>query len=172
KNGITKIDAGSGVAYSWRSGSLSGRAEQQKLMDAAGFDGQVSKYLAEIKHRCSGSFAARPGLNNEKNGVSVSAYETACVSAAASTATAVLFYSQNGLFTSITHEGSLDDLDAGMDIRDKLADKLLRFKIAPSPGVATHVAPPWQCSVSGKDSMTSEARRVGPAGLDKFPGRY
>src|SRR5205085_1739401 len=62
--------------------------------------------------------------------------------------------SQNGLFTSITHEGSLDDMDAGMDIRDKLADKLLRFKIAPSPGVATHVAPPWQCSVRGKDSMS------------------
>ena len=72
KDGITKIDAASGVAYSWRSGSLSGRAEQQPLLDPAAFDEQVSKYLARIKDLCSGTFAAKPGLNKEENGVVVS----------------------------------------------------------------------------------------------------
>jgi hypothetical protein len=197
KDGITKSDAASGVAYSWQSGWLSGRAEQQELGDPAGFDGQVSKYLARIKDRCGGSFAARPGLRKEENGVVVSAYEAACVSDAGSTSDSVLLYSQNGLFTSIAHEGSLDDMDAAMDIRDKLADKLLQFKIASAPISETPAAPPGgsavnanaaspppQGSLRGKDpitaGLTARASLTGPvvsgahlitaAELEKFLG--
>jgi hypothetical protein len=182
KDGITKIDAASGVAYSWQSGSLSGRAEQQPLRDPAGFDGQVSKYLARIRDRCSGSFAARPGLKKEENGVVVSSYEAACVGEAGSTSASVLFYSQNGLFTAIAHEGSLDDMDAGMDIRDKLADKLLQFMITSSPISETPAAPlggssvndnaaspPPQGSLRSKDPM-SDARLITAAELEKFLG--
>jgi hypothetical protein len=167
KDGITRIDAGSGVAYSWQSGSLSGRAEQQKLGDPAGFDGQVSKYLDTSKERCNGAFAAKPDLKKEENGVVVSAYEIACVSEAGSTSASVLFFSQSDMFTTIAHEGSLDDMDAGMDIRDKLADKLLQSNIASAPAVETPAAPPPQGSLRSKDPR-SDASLITAAELEKF----
>ncbi len=180
-DGITKIDAASGVAYSWQSGSLSGRAEQQKLDDPAGFEGQVSKYLASIKDRCRGTFAARPGLKKEGNGVAVSAYEVACVSEAGSTSASLLFYRQNGLFTAIAHEGSLDDMDAGMDIRDNLSDKLLQFDIASAAAIETPVhpsdgnssndniaSPPLQRPIRSKDHPVSGAGLITAAELESF----
>ncbi len=126
KGGVKQIDTASGVAYSWRSGSLTGRAEQHRQPDPAGLEEQVSKYLVRSMENCSLAFAARPGPKKTHGGVVVFTYEFACADQAGGSAASVLFYSKNGLFTAIAHEGSLDDIQAGMDIRDKLADKMLR----------------------------------------------
>ncbi len=128
KSGITKVHVGSGVAFTWRTGSLSGEAEQQKLRDPSGFDEMVAEYLISSMERCDRAFAAKAGLKKENGGTVVLTYDLACADKADGMSVSVLFYSQTGLFTFIAHEGSLDDMDAGMEIRDKLAEKSLAVR--------------------------------------------
>ena len=129
-NGIKESDSSPGsVAYVWETGRLSGSAEQQPLKNRGGFNGEVSKFLAKAKNLCTGSFAAKPGLKKEANGIVVSAYEIVCIGDTGTLSASVLFYSRKGLFTTIAHESSLDDMDVAMDIRDRLAARLLQSNV-------------------------------------------
>jgi hypothetical protein len=94
------------------------------------FDSLVSKYLARTKARCLGTFAAKPGNSHEAGGIKASEYEIACVGDSGNISASVLFYSHKGIFTAIAHEGSVDDMDDAMDIRDRLASKILLTRLA------------------------------------------
>jgi hypothetical protein len=125
-DGIKKSDSSPGsVAYVWETGRLSGSAEQQPLKNRAGFKGEISKFLAKAKSLCTGSFAAKPGIKKQANGVVASTYEIVCIGRSGALSASLLFYSRKGLFTAIAHESGLDDMDAAMDVRDKLAARLL-----------------------------------------------
>ncbi len=126
-NGIKKSDSGPGsVSYVWETGRLAGSAEQQPLKNRGGFNGEVSKFLTKAKNLCTGSFAAKPGMKKEANGMTLSAYEIVCIGDSSTLSASVLFFSHKGLFTTIAHESSLDDMGAAMDVRDRLAARLLQ----------------------------------------------
>ncbi len=131
---IKRVDGPAGtIAYNWKAGALFGSAEQQKMSSSnssGGFDALVSKYLARTKARCLGTFAAKPGDTHDAGGIKSSEYEIACVGDAGNISASVLFFSHKGIFTAIAHEGSVDDMDDAMDIRDRLATKILQTKLA------------------------------------------
>lgn len=123
-SGIKKIEKASGpssVAYSWDMGGLFGSAEQAPMQNPEQFKTLISKYLDKTKSRCAGDFAASPVPVEKSGSVLVESYEIACIGADGNGATAALaFYGQNGVFTTVAHEASMDSMDLAMDARDRV----------------------------------------------------
>ncbi len=115
----------------WQIGKLFGSAEQRSIAGSGAFDGYVQQYLDKTKKRCSGQFAAVPGPTQDISGVQTADYEVACVSEGGGGASAsLLFYSRDGVFTTIAHESTVEAMDQAMDVRDRLASSVTSSKMA------------------------------------------
>ena len=113
------------VAYRWETEGLFGTAEQKTIQSSAQFDSYVSEYLNKTKSRCTGQFASVPALDEVTGPNRLAAYEIACVDdSGAGASAALVFESQNGIFTTIAHEASPESMDVAMDARDKLVSAL------------------------------------------------
>jgi|GEM_PF-3079048 len=118
------------ASYSWDTGTLFGSAEQQPILAGNDYQRLSDAYLAKTKNRCRGQFAAVPLMNKDHGGAKISTYEIACVGGAGSASAALVFFSKDGAFTAIAHEGDLNAMDTAMDIRDNLVSSLLSNKLA------------------------------------------
>ncbi len=118
------------VAYSWDTGALFGSAEQKVMESDDAFDGYVSAYLKKTESRCQGDFAAVPVADDGAAGSRFSAYEIACIGQTENASASLVFFSRDGLFTTIAHEGGLQGMDIAMDARDRLLSMLMGTKIA------------------------------------------
>ncbi len=119
------------VAYRWETEGLFGTAEQKTIQSTAQFDTYVTEYLNKTKSRCTGQFASVPALDEAKGPNRLAAYEIACVDdAGAGASAALVFESQNGIFTTIAHEASPESMDVAMDARDKVVSALQSGKTA------------------------------------------
>ncbi|MDB5491170.1 MAG: hypothetical protein JWO78_1019 [Micavibrio sp.] len=110
------------VSYRWKSDGLFGTIEQKTMDNAGQYDSLVQAYIEKTKSRCKGQFAAVPGMTSMNGGTRASAYEIACVDdkSGDGASASVVFYSQNGSFTTVAHEASSDSMDVAMDARDKI----------------------------------------------------
>lgn len=130
---VTKVEKASGpaqVAYSWDASGLFGSAEQKTMDRPEQFQTMVNQYLEKTKARCNGDFAASPVPAADVAGMQVSSYEIACISPEGNGATAALvFYGQNGLFTTVAHEAGMDTMDMAMDARDRVISSLTVSKV-------------------------------------------
>lgn len=105
------------AAYRWQTSSLFGSAEQRMMPSQGNFQSAIDQYISRAKSRCKGDFAAVPSSSGAGN---TSGYEIACVSTNAGSSASLLFTWENGVFTTIAHEGRAESMDAAIDIRDKL----------------------------------------------------
>lgn len=130
---VTKVESASGptqVAYSWDASGLFGTAEQRSMENQEQFQTMVNQYIEKTKSRCGGDFAASPVPTAEVEGMQVASYEIACISPEGTGATAALvFYGQNGLFTTVAHEANMDTMDMAMDARDRVISSLSVEKV-------------------------------------------
>ncbi|QQG35184.1 MAG: hypothetical protein HYS17_06320 [Micavibrio aeruginosavorus] len=130
---VTKVENASGptqVAYSWDASGLFGSAEQKTMENPEQFQTMVNQYIEKTKTRCSGDFAASPVPTGEMAGIQVASYEIACISPEGTGATAALvFYGQDGLFTTVAHEAGMDTMDMAMDARDRVISSLASNRI-------------------------------------------
>ncbi len=118
-------------ALSWESGALFGSAEQSPLPAPSRFEGMVQAYLKKTESRCGGEFAAVPGGSGEKDGVRYASYEIACIMPeAAGASAALLFYSRDGVFTTMAHEAGMDMMSQAMDARDRVLQTVLPVSMA------------------------------------------
>jgi hypothetical protein len=111
-------------AYSWKTDSLYGSSEQQTLPDSSKFVPSIQQYLTRAKSRCQGEFAAIPAQINGAG--QVAGYEIACVGSQSGTSASVLFSYQDGVMTTVAHEGRAEAMDIAMDARDRVAAQILR----------------------------------------------
>lgn len=120
-----------GAAYTWESAGMYGSAEQYPLGEPAQFQALVTAYLDKTRERCDGQFAVSPGATVDRPGLRTAAYEIACVAGhSQGSAASLLFVARDGQFTSIAHEGSLDSMARGMDLRDRVASSIGGQKVA------------------------------------------
>lgn len=124
-----KATDGAASSYSWDAGNLFGSAEQHPANNGD-FDAMAGAYLNKTKSRCQGDFAAVPVSSESTGSVKVSSYEIACVGQASSASASIVFFNADGVFTTIAHEGSIDDMEQAMDIRDNLVSTILQTKMA------------------------------------------
>jgi chromosome segregation ATPase len=114
------------VSYRWDYGRLFGSAEQRKTSGKSEFEELTNKYLRKIQKRCGGDFAAVPVLDKDMGRNRVMSYDVACVGKKASASASVVFYNQDGFFTSIAHEAGVNDMNAAMDLRDRIVKSLVK----------------------------------------------
>ncbi len=125
---VKPVDAGEDAAvtvYSWDAENLFGSAEQKALGDIQQFDTLVEAYLNKTENRCPGDFAAMPDVVKDQDGIRISTYEVACMGDDASAAASLVFYTQDGVFTSIAHEVDVASMDVAMDVSERLVHALL-----------------------------------------------
>jgi chromosome segregation ATPase len=109
-------------AYSWKTDSLYGSAEQ-RAMSSSGYEAAVDQYLSRAKSRCGGEYAAIPA--QVSTGAAQSkAFEIACVNSKGGTSASVLFTYGNGVMTTIAHEGRAEAMDIAMEARDRVAGQV------------------------------------------------
>lgn len=111
-------------AYSWKTDSLYGSAEMNKVSDASQLDSVINQYLARAKKRCGGEFAAVPSPVKSSHTDNIKAYEIACVGGSSSSSASVLFSYGDQIVTTIAHEGRAEAMDMAIDARDKVASRL------------------------------------------------
>lgn len=127
---VAQASAGT-VSYSWETSELYGSAEQREMASSTSFDNYVQQYIKRTEARCQGDFAAVPGKETVLSAIHMTSYEIACVSPDGAGATAsLLFYAQDGVFTTIAHESGVAGMDAAMDARDKMAASVGNTKLA------------------------------------------
>jgi hypothetical protein len=120
---MQKIESVSGtnmVAHRWDAGDVYGTAEQKLMDHPAQYQPMITSYLEQAKSRCEGDFAAIPANKIEGSEISVAAYEIACVADDMDSSASLMFVSKDGIFTTIAHETSTDNMDVAMDFRDSL----------------------------------------------------
>ena len=109
-------------AYSWKTDSLYGSAEQ-RAMSSSGYEAAVDQYLSRAKSRCGGEYAAIPA--QVSTGAAQSkAFEIACVNSKGGTSASVLFTYSDGVMTTIAHEGRAEAMDIAMEARDRVAGQV------------------------------------------------
>ncbi len=109
-------------AYSWKTDSLYGSAEQ-RAMSSSGYEAAVDQYLSRAKSRCGGEYAAIPA--QVSTGAARSkAFEIACVNSKGGTSASVLFTYSDGVMTTIAHEGRAEAMDIAMEARDRVAGQV------------------------------------------------
>lgn len=113
------------VSYQWETDTLYGSAEQRVMSGSnASFDDLTTAYIDQIRNRCGGDFAAVPVSKKSGNGIVVKSYDIACVSQGVNASASVVFYSQDGVFTTIAHESDVNSMEMAMDIRDRFVSRL------------------------------------------------
>jgi hypothetical protein len=112
-------------AYSWRTGSLSGFAEQRFLKDRDGFEPAVQDYIARAKSRCTGEFKASPAQIRLIGVNMAEGYELACTGSQSGSSASVLFSYRKGVLTTIAHEGHAEAMNVAMNIRDRIAARII-----------------------------------------------
>ncbi len=121
---VQKASSSSYKAYSWQTDSLYGSAEQKEMADSGAFEPAVQQYLDRAKSRCKGDFAAVPA-QLKSSGAKNEGYEIACVSGQSGSSASVLFSYNNGVMTTVAHEGRAEAMDIAMDARDRVAAHIL-----------------------------------------------
>lgn len=107
--------------YQWQSQNLYGNAEIRPLDNEAGFDSAVKSYLDRVKANCKGDFALSKSETLVPAVVRSQSYDIACVGNNGSSSAAVIFVYNNGLFSTVSQEGTAEMMAVAMDARDKLA---------------------------------------------------
>lgn len=133
KGDVARVStAGPGVtAHTWKTDTLFGSFEQRALGPDDVFGDLVSSYIEKTKGRCTGDFAAVPGLDQTgSSGVRVAAYEIACIGESASASAALVFFSRDGVFTTMANEAAVENMDQAMDARDGVISYLMQEKIS------------------------------------------
>lgn len=114
---ITQQSAG---RYRWSAGRLTGQAQIVSKASVGSVNLFAQNYIAKARQSCGGDFASLPAsVSGSKE-----AYEIACVSGARSTSSSVVFTQKGNDIIAIAHEASMDDMDAAMDARDRVAGNL------------------------------------------------
>lgn len=114
-------------AFRWKTDSLFGSAEQRAMKDEGQFQAAIDQYLSRAKTRCAGDFAAMPADLGNANG---QGYEIACIGGKTNTSAAVLFSYNDGIMTTIAHEGKSEAMNLAMEARDRIASQMGSFKTA------------------------------------------
>lgn len=132
--GVKPIDpalvSGGMSAYTWEAQGLFGSIEQGVMKTPADFDRHVAAYLEKTKARCAGDFAASPGMDKSSGAIRAVSYEIACIGKEGSASAAILFFGGEGLFSTLAHEASVENMDEAMTMRDRIAAALLGDKLA------------------------------------------
>ena len=104
--------------FYWKAAGMTGRA---KIAPKGGSLTQFAhSYIATEKKNCRGDFASLPArVPGGKQG-----YELACVSVNGGTSSSVVFSQQGNSLMAIAHETTMDNMDAAIDARDKVAKNL------------------------------------------------
>ncbi len=129
---VSRIESVSGpdfVAWRWDTGQVYGSAEQQ-AMKAGSFQEFVDAYIEKTELRCDGDFASAPGFEDHSGSAQVASYEIACIRDDDGAAAALLFYAEDGLFTSVAHETGMESMDIAMDNRDRLFSTIASTRTA------------------------------------------
>ncbi len=113
------------MVYQWSVDAFYGSAEQREIRDAYDFDDMALQYLERTQSRCPGEFAVMPSGTSEHLGRRVDRYEIACVGDGIDSSAALVFFSIDGVFTSIAHEANVSNLSGVMDVRDQLANSII-----------------------------------------------
>lgn len=127
---ISNVSNDSFAAYSWETAETFGSAEQKPMASVTDFDAMRDQYITKTKERCTGDFAAMPGIIKNEGGARVESYEIACMGKDAQAAASLLFYNRDGLFTTVAHESSPESMDQAMDARDRLLGQVTTQKMA------------------------------------------
>lgn len=114
---VTKQSAGQ---YRWNMGSLVGQAQVVEANKAGNLDRFAQSFISRAKQSCGGDFASLPAPSS----ATVKSYEIACISPTRSTSSSVVFAQRGDELLAISHETSVDDMDAAMNARDRVAEKL------------------------------------------------
>lgn len=115
--GVIKQSVG---RYRWSAGRLVGQAQIVSAASAGNLEAFAQNYIAKARQSCGGDFASLPAaLGGQKK-----AYEIACISPTRSTSSSVIFTQKGSELIAIAHESSADDMDAAMDMRDRVASSL------------------------------------------------
>lgn len=121
---LTKASGGMGMTgadnYGWSDSKVKGVASVKSIGNG-NFTKMVDQYIAAKKKSCGGDFASMPSNASSKGGKTISLYEVACVGAAESVSSSLLFYEDQGRFVAISNDIEAADMDIAMDSRDKLA---------------------------------------------------
>lgn len=111
--------AGSGQ-YEWTANGLKGRAQIMPETRVSSLDQFAQNYIATSKKSCGGDFASLPSNTTSKG----QSFEVACVGGNSNVSSSVVFYKQGSDYIMISHESTADNMDAAMDIRDRIAGSL------------------------------------------------
>jgi hypothetical protein len=112
-------------AYSWHTGGLSGSAEQRLLRNRDGFEPAVQEYISRAKSRCGGEFNAVPAQIRLIGVNMAEGYEMSCTGSQSGSSASVLFSYRDGVLTTISHEGNADAMNVAMNVRDRIAAKII-----------------------------------------------
>ena len=84
----------------------------------------MKEYLEKTEQRCKGEFAIMPDNSVQQGDTRIDSYEIACVGGSVSSAAALIFYNNGGTFTAVAHEAPAENMDAAMNLRDRLIQTL------------------------------------------------
>lgn len=124
---LETLDSVSGpgfLAFRWDTGEVYGTAEQHVMDNAGQHDSYVARYLDQAKSRCPGDFAAIPAQRQTDGGMTISAYEIACVGDDVDSSASIVFFANGNLFTIIAHETGTEQMDVAMDVRDSILEQV------------------------------------------------
>lgn len=107
-----------GVAYVWQADRLFASAEKMPVAQGRNFGGMVADYIARMAARCAGDFAHTAALPQATGSLTFEEVEMACIDGKNDAAAALLFVSDGKRFIALSQEGSQQQMEGALAIRD------------------------------------------------------
>lgn len=133
KNSISESDTISTPslnAVKWTTANgFFGTAIQKAMKRGDDYQSMINNYINRAKSRCNGDFAySASEANQPVYGIrNMTKYELACIGNTVDSSASVLFFDNNGIFTTISHETTTDNMSIIIELRDKLAQMVSSY---------------------------------------------
>ena len=95
------------------------------MKNREGFEPAVQEYISRSKSRCAGEFKVSPAQIRLIGANMAEGYEIGCTGSQSGSSASILFSYRNGVLTTIAHEGHAESMNLAMNVRDRIAAKII-----------------------------------------------
>jgi len=106
--------------YRWTFNDMYGSAQAMSWVSGKSFGEMANSYIKQASSLCRGAFAQKTGMVKKAGKLNVLESEMTCLDGQNDAAAAVLFVADDGKFSVITQEGTVDQLTTAMSNRDSI----------------------------------------------------